>query len=230
MKKIYIVMLVLPTFINKLVYFLTGFEYTHFSLALDKDLKKLYSFQIKNKSTTLVGGFMEEEQVFYFHGKKDISLKQIIYEIPVSNEEYLEIVNFLNTIKNDNEYTFNYVSAWLMFVFGGVKSYKAYHCVEFICEVLNKIKEINLPKKTYKMHPKTLYRVLNKYKSEVKLINANDYEIPDNVFFKNIKFTTAVKKSFYSIKESICRAVLQRKSKKYNYKNLNFYPDDCYDK
>lgn len=116
MKKIYIVMMVLPTFINKLVYCLTGFEYTHFSLALEKDLNKLYSFQIKNKSTTLVGGFMEEEQVFYFHGKKDI--------------------------------------------------------------------------------------------------NANDYAIPDNVFFKNIKFTTAVKKSFYSIKESICRVVLQRKSKK----------------
>lgn len=228
MKEIYIVMTVLPTFINHVVYCLTGFEYTHFSVALDKNLKKLYSFQIKNKATTLVGGFMEEDQVFYFHGKKNISLKQVIYKIPVTNEEYISIIKFLNEIKNDNEYTFNYISAWLMFVLGGVKSYKAYHCVEFICEVLNLIKVVQLPKRTHKMHPKDLYNVLNNYQCEVRTIDANDYDIVDDLFLKKIKLSVAIKKSLYSIKESFCRAILQRKSKKYNYRNLNFYNEDCY--
>ena len=185
MKNIYIVMMVLPTFINEVVYCITGFEYTHFSLSFDKNLKKLYSFQIKNKSTTLVGGFMEEEEVFYFHGKKNIKLKQVVYEIPVTDEEYSKIVDFLNMIKNDNEYIFNYVSAWLMFLFGGVKSYKAFHCAEFICEVLNLIDEIKLPKKAYKMHPKDLYKILNNYKSEIKEIDSNNYEMVDNIFLKN---------------------------------------------
>ena len=228
MKKIYITMVKLPTFINHYVYCLTGFKYTHFSVSFYEDLRTVYSFQIKNKRTTLVGGLLEENESFYFHGKPNTKIEEIKYEIPLSDEEYEKVYNFVENIKNDKEYTFNYISAWLMFPFGGVKSHKAFHCSEFICEILNLIDEIKLPKKTHKMHPKDLYKVLNKYKHTIRNIYSKDYIIDsDNVFFRKIKLKVVIKKSLYSIKESFCRAIFQRTTKNFDYHNINFYEEDC---
>ncbi len=86
MKKIYIIMTQLPTFTNKSVYFITGFKYTHFSISLDDKFEKLYAFQVKNKSHPLVGGFVTENESFYFYGKKNIKLNEIVFEILVKNK------------------------------------------------------------------------------------------------------------------------------------------------
>ena len=59
MKNIYISMVQLPTVINKYVAFITGFSFTHFSISFDKNLNKLYAFQIKNKKIPFVGGLDE---------------------------------------------------------------------------------------------------------------------------------------------------------------------------
>ena len=94
------------------------------------------AFQKRNIHTTLIGGLIEENESLYFHGKKNAKVNEIIYEIPVTNEEYNNIYNYIETVKNDKEYIFNYISCWLMFPIHGIKSYKALHCTEFLCEVL----------------------------------------------------------------------------------------------
>lgn len=226
MKYIYVNMVELPTLINRIVNFLTHFKYTHFSISFDKNLTKLYSFQIKNKKIFLVGGLVEETQASYFHGKKNIHLKQQIFKIPVSNDEYDRIYNFVENIKNDKEYMFNYVSALFMFALGGVKSYKAYHCVEFVSEVINLIDAINLPKPPHKMHPRDLYKVLLPYCCAIGKIYSKNYSETDDLFFAKIKPFVAIKKSLYSIREAICRAVFKKTTKRFNYKNINFYRKD----
>ena len=90
MKKIYVIKVELPTLANKIVYLLSGFKYSHFSICLDNKLNNLYAFQVRNKKTSLVGGFMEENESFYFHGKKNIQLKETVFEIAVSNENILK--------------------------------------------------------------------------------------------------------------------------------------------
>ena len=118
-------MVELPTLANKIVYFLTGFKYSHFSICLDSELENLCAFQVRNKNISLVGGFMKEHESFYFHGKKNHSLNEMIFEIPVTNKEYYEISKFIKKIENDKEYIFNYFSCLFMYVFGGLKGYKS---------------------------------------------------------------------------------------------------------
>lgn len=226
MKKIYIVMVELPTLANKILCFFTRFKYSHFSVCLDDKLKKLYAFQVRNKKTPLVGGFMEENESYYFHGK-NVKLHEMIFEIPVSDKEYREIYNFIKRIKNDKEYIFNYVSALFMLLFGGLEVYKSYFCCDFISDILNIIDDIELPKKSYKMKPKDLYKLLIKYKHTSRIIDSSKYNI--NVrkeFLKDIKTTSIIKKSFYTISESIYRFIFGKARKNYDYKKTCFYSND----
>lgn len=226
MKYIYITMVQLPTIINKYVTFITGFEYTHFSISFNENLNELYSFQLKNKKIPFVGGLTKETEGSYFQGKKNITIKEMIFKIPVNEKEYRKIFQFVEKVKNDKEYTFNFVSVLIMFVTGGINAYKSYHCTEFVSVILSFIKEIKLPKKTYKMHPIDLYNVLKPYLYIKRNISSNDFEIQDELFLKTIKTNIAIKKSLFSIKESLCRTFFYRTTKTFNYKNINFYCND----
>lgn len=226
MKYIYVTMVQLPTLANKCASKLTGFPYIHASLSFDENLEKLYAFQIKNKDTPLVGGFVEELHSFYFHGQKNIFIKEMVFKIPVTDDEYEKIVNFVTQIKNDTEYIFNYVSALFMFTIGGIKAYKAYHCIEFVSNAISFVNRINLPKPAHKMRPQDLYRLLKPFLIEQKELCSNDFETDESIFFKDIKFHIKIKKSFYSIKEAICRAIFARTSKHFNHKNINYYDLD----
>lgn len=218
-------MVQLPTVANKITKLMTGFDYSHSSLSFDENLETLYSFQVKNRKVFLVGGFVKETHDTYFHGK-NVSLKEMVFKVPVSDDEYRTVKDFIQRLTDDQEYIFNYVSALFMFTLGGVKSYKAYHCIEFVSEVLSRVESIKLPKPTHKMHPKDLYRVLEPFMIKKGLIHADDFEFKDNPFMKKIRFGVAVKKSLYSVKEAICRVALQRTSKNFNCRNVNFYDDD----
>ncbi len=227
MKKIYIFLVELPTLANKITYILSGFKNTHCSISLDNKFTKLYSFQVRNKKTPFVGGLMEENESFFFHGKKNIELNEIIFEVPITDKDYLKIEKYIKRVKNDPEYIFNYVSGLFMFIFGGIKVYKSYHCCEFISEILNMIDGINLPKKPHKMHPKDLYQFLLKYKYTSKTISSNDYKINDKeLFFKELKKTSVIKKTLYTITESIIRAIKKSPRKNYNYRMTNYYKED----
>lgn len=219
-------MVQLPTIANKCATILTKFPYIHTSLSFDEKLEKLYAFQIKNKDTPLVGGFVEETQNFYFHGKKDINIKELIFKIPVTDTEYYNVVNFVETIKNDSEYIFNYVSALFMFVNGGIKAYKAYNCIEFISEALSFVSTIKLPKPTHKMLPQDLYKVLVPFIMEQRVIYSNNFISNENIFFKELKFHIKIQKSFYSIKEAIFRTMAHRVSRNFNYKKVNYENED----
>lgn len=225
MKYVYITMVQLPTLANKCMKVFTNFDYSHTSISFDEKLATLYSFQGKNRKVLLVGGFVKETHDTYFH-RKNVSLKEMVFKVPVSDDDYNKIFNFIKQLADDEEYIFNYVSALFMLTFGGVKSYKAYHCVEFVSEVLSMTQDIKIPKRPHKMKPKDLYKVLKPFKIRDGLIHANDFHFKEDSFTQRIKFDVAVKKSLYSVREAICRATLHRTSKNFNYKNVNFYNED----
>ena len=47
-----------------------------------------------------------------------------------------------------------------MFSFGGIKGYKAFHCTEFVSEILLLLNDIKLPREPHLMRPKDLYYIL----------------------------------------------------------------------
>lgn len=226
MKHIYIAMVQLPTLANRCATMLTKFPCIHASISFDENLEKLYAFQIKNKDTPLVGGLVEETQAIYFHGKNNIYIKELVFKIPVTDNEYENMKLFVNNIKNDSEYIFNYVSALFMFFIGGVKSYKAYHCIEFISEVLSLTTTIKLPKKNHKMLPQDLYKTLLPFMIQERNLCSNDFDISNDIFLKEIRFSAKLKKSFYSVAEAIYRTLFKKVSKNFDSKKVNYYESD----
>lgn len=61
MKKIYIVLTYTGTILSKLVKMYTKKEYSHVSIALDEDLKEMYSFGRTYAYCPFIAGFVHEE-------------------------------------------------------------------------------------------------------------------------------------------------------------------------
>ena len=59
-KKIYIVISQTGTMLSKIVRLYTGDTYNHASIALDKELRQMYSFGRINPYNPVIGGFVKE--------------------------------------------------------------------------------------------------------------------------------------------------------------------------
>ena len=64
MKKVYVVLSHTGTILSKIIRMRTGAEYTHASIALDINLKKMYSFGRLNPYFAFLGGFVREGKNF----------------------------------------------------------------------------------------------------------------------------------------------------------------------
>ena len=64
MKKIYIVLAHTGTILSRIIKMRTGAEYTHSSIALDKNLEQMYSFGRKYSYIAFIGGFVREGASF----------------------------------------------------------------------------------------------------------------------------------------------------------------------
>ena len=59
-KYLYVVFSTTPFKIGKFIRFITGYNYNHVSVSLNKDLKKMYSVGRLNPYNTIIGGFVHE--------------------------------------------------------------------------------------------------------------------------------------------------------------------------
>lgn len=110
--------------------------YSHASIALDVELKELYSFARKHRFNPFDSGFVEEDlERGIFGADKSICCR--VYEIPVTEEQYgyirEEISHF---IKNQEDYGYNYIG-----LFGGMfgKNHEDkthFLCSQFVSHVL----------------------------------------------------------------------------------------------
>ena len=60
MKKIYIILTHTGTVLSRIIKIYTKDEFSHVSIALDKDLKQMYSFGRLNPYNPFIGGFIHE--------------------------------------------------------------------------------------------------------------------------------------------------------------------------
>ena len=60
MKKIYIILTHTGTILSKIIKYYTGDEFSHVSIALDSQLRKIYSFGRLNPYNPIKGGFVHE--------------------------------------------------------------------------------------------------------------------------------------------------------------------------
>lgn len=135
MKKIYIVLIKAHTGLGSIARSLTGYEYTHAAVSMDRKMKDFLSFSRKSHYLPFDAGFMHEKRDYYSFGKHNF-FKAKIFCLNVREKNYVKVQKFFEICENDNELVFDIFSMATMPVFHGFSIYKAYNCMSFTAKTL----------------------------------------------------------------------------------------------
>ncbi len=136
MKEIYIVLTHTGTALSGIVKYYTKKKYTHVSIALDSDLKELYSFGRLNPYNPYKGGFIHEElnKGTYARFKNTISA---VYLLTITNNQYKRICSMIEEMKEDkSRYKFNIIGLFLVSINKKYKRENRFYCAEFVKYIL----------------------------------------------------------------------------------------------
>lgn len=158
---VYVVLSRTQTGIARILRTFGGLEYNHVSVALDHDLKELYSFARSEKYGIITGRLVRETSDRYLVGAKG-EVPILVYRIPVTGEEWEQVRDEIRNIMNDSKYVYNLFSVMTYPIFGGFSIYKGYSCSEFVAGILKHLGyELDRPQHTYR--PDDLRPVLEEY-------------------------------------------------------------------
>jgi len=138
--KIYILLTYTGTILSKIVKFYTKKEYSHVSIGLDKDLKRLYSFGRKYPRIAFIGGFVEESLdsgTYKLFKNTNCSL----YELEVTEEQYKRLEEIIENVKdNKKKYKFNVLGLFMVSINRRRIKENTYYCAEFVQKAMEKAK------------------------------------------------------------------------------------------
>ena len=147
MKKIYIVLTHTGTLLSKLVKKYTKYDFSHVSIALDIELKEMYSFGRLRPSNPFFAGFVHE---YIDKGtfKRFYNTTAKIYSLEVTEEQYNKISRIIENFKNEkDEYTFNIIGLFAAGFHKKIGKDHSFYCAEFVKYVMDNAGiETNLPK------------------------------------------------------------------------------------
>ena len=176
MKKIYIVLAHTGTILSRIIKMRTGAEYTHSSIALDKNLEQMYSFGRQYSYIAFIGGFVREGASFGTY-KRFYKTEISVLEIPVTDEQYLKVYEHIEYIKkHKKEYRFNILGLFFAGFNKKLQFNKTYYCAEFVKKMLE-VAEIDKSELPDVIKPKNFKNLSNAkliYKGKLKKYKAED--------------------------------------------------------
>ena len=118
MRNVYIILTYTGTILSRVIRLYTHNEYAHVSIALDEDLKQMYSFGRINPYIAFIGGFVHESPKWgTFKRFKDT--KALIYKLEVTDEQYDIISRKIQKMGEEKSiYSFNVIG---LFAAGFIK-------------------------------------------------------------------------------------------------------------
>ncbi len=132
---IYIAFIVTNTNMGKLIRLFTRNQYSHVTLAFDRDLRKMYSFARYHINSPISGGFVIEQPERYLNGNNDVTVK--ICELAVTEAEYQRIHTEITYFdQNKEEMIYNTLNALLSLLKRRVTVKNTYTCLEFVTHLL----------------------------------------------------------------------------------------------
>ncbi len=145
-KKIYIILSYTGTVPSRIIKFFTKGEYSHVSISLDKNLKKMYSFARLHPYNPFIGGFVHEDKDTGTF-KRFKNTKVAIYSFDVPVKQYRKIWWRVHKMAREKKiYKFNYIGLFgvkLKFKFSR-KNY--FYCAEFVKYLFDEAKiDLKLP-------------------------------------------------------------------------------------
>lgn len=119
--------------LSRLIYYVTGRDYTHVSIGIDNS-DVYYSFNGK--------GFRIEQPKRW--KIKDSRISATVYEIEVSQEEYRKTIEFIDKIKkNQEQYKYSFFGIFLCILRIPYKAKKKYFCSQFVADALENTNILN---------------------------------------------------------------------------------------
>lgn len=177
MKNIYIVLIKAHTLLGSAARKIMRYEYTHIAVCLDNSLTDFISFSRRRHYLPFDAGFMHEKRDFYAFGKhKDFKAK--VFQINVTEEDFLKTMKFIHICENDKKIVFNFLSMLTMPVFHGINICKAYNCMSFTAKVLE-LSGVHLTKPFYKYSIRDIDKLLSGkciFEGKVPRIPSPEYE------------------------------------------------------
>ena len=145
MKKIYIVLTYTGTILAKIIRIYTRREFSHVSIALDSDLKEMYSFGRLNAYNPFWGGFVHEG-IDRGTFKRFQKTKAMVYSLTVKEDQYDKVVEVIRDIQNNRlDYDYNILGLAAVLINYKVKREKSFYCAEFVKYVLEESNICALP-------------------------------------------------------------------------------------
>ena len=146
MRKIYIVLTYTGTILSRVVKQYTKKDFSHVSIALDENLKEMYSFGRLNPYNPFIGGFVKES-LYYGTFKRFSKTISKIYAMDVTNSQYEAICKNIQFISRERKkYRFNMIGLCAVAFHFPIKRKNCFYCAEFVKYVLeNTSLDVSLP-------------------------------------------------------------------------------------
>ena len=137
MQKIYIITTYTWTALSYLIRNISKTPYAHVSIALNKDLRPMYSFGRLNPKTPLFAGFVEENINEGLYAIKT-NTRCRVYSLYVTNEQYNNLYkNILNVSENRDKYDYDVLALIYLSRNKPREAEYKYVCSHFVADMLD---------------------------------------------------------------------------------------------
>lgn len=122
----------------RLIRFFTGEPYSHTSIAMDIELREMYSFARKHVYNPFDCGFIDEDIESGIFGM-DKSIRCSVYAVPVTEEQYRHVKQEIDVfVKNREEYKYNYTGLVSIMFGKNTEDGKHFFCSQFVSHIFYK--------------------------------------------------------------------------------------------
>lgn len=136
MKKIYVILTHTGTALSTIIKYYTKNEFSHVSIALDSDLKEMYSFGRLNPYNPFWGGFVHES-IKNGTFKRFKNTRSEVYSLLVEDAQYEKLKKVIYYFKENKEkYKFNIIGLICVSLKKKITRKNTFYCAEFVKHVL----------------------------------------------------------------------------------------------
>lgn len=145
MKKIYIILTHTGTLLSQIIKYYTKDEFSHISIALDADLKYMYSFGRLNPYNPFWGSFVHE---YINKGtfKRFKNTQAEVYSMFITDEQYEKAKKTISYFENNKQkYKFNILGLACVSINKKIIKKNTFYCAEFVKHILKNsgVTEVN---------------------------------------------------------------------------------------
>lgn len=170
------------TILSQIIKCYTKDEFSHVSIALDKELKEMYSFGRLKANNPFIGGFVHE---YINKGtfKRFYNTKTKIYSLVITDKEYENLKMNIKKIESEKEnYKFNILGLFAAGFQRKIGKENSFYCAEFVKHIMEKSDiSTNLPDIVKPENFKEINGIQQVYDGLLRKYSVKENKIGENI-------------------------------------------------